>query len=60
MAQSQPTCSASFRVLHDDRVGALSFPRGDCRVTLLGATLSCDDAEARFARFLKRTDGQSA
>jgi hypothetical protein len=47
-------CPGSFRVLHDDRVGRLSIPRGQYRVTPLGGGLTCADANRLFARFLRR------
>ena len=51
-------CPGAFRVLHNDRIGRLPVPRGQYRVTLLGANLSCDDADKLFARFLARPDGR--
>jgi hypothetical protein len=51
-------CPGSFRVLHNDRVGRLSIPRGRYRITVLGPNLSCVAAERRFARFLKHPDGK--
>jgi hypothetical protein len=51
-------CPGTFRVLHNDRVGQLSIPRGAYQVTLLGSNRSCNDAKALFARFLNRPDGQ--
>jgi hypothetical protein len=68
VAQGQPVpdgaghgdlaCPGSFRVMHDDRVGRLSIPRGPYRVTLLGGRLTCADANRLFARFLARPSGR--
>ena len=51
-------CPGAFRVLHDDRIGRLSLPRGQYCVTLLGGTLSCAQADVLFARFLEDRDGR--
>ena len=51
-------CPGAFRVLHNDRIGRLSIPRGQYRVTVLGPTVSCGAAERLFAQFLKRPDGK--
>jgi hypothetical protein len=46
-------CPAPFRVLHDDRIGPLSVPKGDYRIALLQRNgLRCTRAEILFARFL--------
>lgn len=46
----------SFRVLHDDRIGAASFPAGSYEVTVEPG-LSCKESTALFARFLEDYDG---
>ncbi len=46
----------TFRVLHNDRVGAASFPAGTYSVTP-EVGLSCQSASALFARFLEDYDG---
>lgn len=46
----------SFRVLHDDRIGAASFPAGNYEVTAEPG-LSCKAASQLFARFLEDWDG---
>ena len=48
-------CPDTVRVLHNDRVGRLAVPRGSYQLTVLGPTLSCDDAEDSFAQFLSGT-----
>jgi len=49
------TCP-SFRVLHDDRIGAASFPTGNYEVTTKPG-FSCSEASKLFARFLQDWDG---
>jgi hypothetical protein len=50
-------CPGVFDVLHNDRVGGLSIPKGDYRVTLLGGNLSCGTADSLLSRFLRDPDG---
>ena len=51
-------CSATFRVLHNDRIGALSFPGGAYWVSIYqGSNIACQQATQLFASFLQRTDG---
>jgi hypothetical protein len=47
----------SFRVLHDDRIGAASFPAGSYNITNEDASLSCKASAELFARFLEDYDG---
>jgi hypothetical protein len=49
------TCP-SFKVLHDDRIGAASLPAGSYEVTVSGG-LSCSASSKLFARFLSDWDG---
>jgi hypothetical protein len=49
------SCPA-FKVLHNDRVGAASFPAGNYSVTPERG-LACQSASALFARFLEDYDG---
>ena len=49
------TCP-SFRVLHNDRIGAASFPAGNYEVTTKPG-FSCSEASKLFARFLQDWDG---
>jgi hypothetical protein len=47
-------CPGTFRVLHNDRIGKLSLPRGPYRITLLsGGGLSCQGASRLLADFLQ-------
>jgi hypothetical protein len=52
---SAATCP-SFRVLHNDRIGAASFPAGSYGVTTEPG-LGCKDTSQLFARFLEDYDG---
>jgi len=52
---SAATCP-SFKVLHNDRIGAAVLPAGSYTVTT-AATLSCSQASALFTRFLQDWDG---
>lgn len=47
----------SFRVLHDDRIGAAVFPAGNYTITLEDASLDCQAGGELFARFLEDFDG---
>jgi hypothetical protein len=52
-------CAGTFRVLHDDHVGALSLPRGDYRISILASGRpTCAQAAALFTRFLEDFDGR--
>jgi hypothetical protein len=46
----------SFKVLHDDRIGAVVLPAGSYEVTV-SAGLSCPASSKLFARFLSDWDG---
>jgi hypothetical protein len=51
-------CAASFRVLHNDRIGQLRLPAGSYSITLLqNRGLSCQRASQLFARFLQDFEG---
>ncbi|HEU4657086.1 MAG TPA: hypothetical protein VFR97_06155 [Capillimicrobium sp.] len=51
-------CPGTFRVLHDDRIGALQVPAGQYTITLVATgRLSCGRAGRLFARFLQDFDG---
>lgn len=52
---SAATCP-SFKVLHDDRIGAVVLPAGNYEVTT-SAGLSCPASSKLFARFLSDWDG---
>lgn len=47
----------SFRVLHDDRIGAAVFPAGTYELSTEPGTLDCREASQLFARFLEDWDG---
>lgn len=49
------TCP-SFRVLHNDRIGAAVLPAGNYTITT-SATISCAQGSAFFTRFLQDWDG---
>jgi hypothetical protein len=52
------SCPAYFRVLHNDRIGRLSLPAGQYRITLLAAgRLSCSRASSLFRSFLRDFNG---
>lgn len=56
---SAATCP-SFKVLHDDRIGAADLPAGSYEVTTAefqGRGISCQEASRLFARFLQDWDG---
>jgi hypothetical protein len=52
-------CSATFRVVHDDGIGALAFPAGPYWVSIYkNSNITCPQATQLFASFLQRTDGK--
>ena len=51
------TCPGTFRVLHNDHVGALQLPKGRYTITPVGARIPCASASKLFARFLQRPSG---
>jgi hypothetical protein len=51
-------CSATFSVVHNDRIGALPFPAGPYWVSIYkNSNITCPQATQLFAAFLQRTDG---
>src|SRR5690242_19079655 len=52
-----PTTCPGFQVLHNDRIGAATFPAGKYTLTLQDSTLNCKSSAALFARFLEDYDG---
>lgn len=54
---ANPTTCPGFKVLHDDRIGAASFPAGSYTVTLQDTSLDCKSSATLFARFLEDYDG---
>lgn len=51
-------CPATFRVLHNDSIGAAVLPRGQYTVTVRAPGLSCAAASRFFAQFLQDYDGK--
>jgi len=52
-------CPFLFSVLHNDRIGKLSLPKGQYRITLLSVDRpSCQRASKLFANFLQDWDGK--
>jgi hypothetical protein len=56
-AAATPTTCPGFKVLHNDRIGAASFPAGSYTVTIQDTSLNCKSSAALFARFLEDWDG---
>ncbi len=51
-------CPATFRVLHNDSIGALSFPAGPYWVSIFkDSNITCPQSTQLFAAFLQRPDG---
>jgi len=55
-ASASAASCPSFKVLHDDRIGAVSLPAGSYEVTV-SSGLSCPASSKLFARFLSDWDG---
>lgn len=55
-ASASAASCPSFKVLHDDRIGAAVLPAGNYEVTVAGG-LSCPASSKLFARFLSDWDG---
>ncbi len=55
-ASASAASCPSFKVLHDDRIGAVSLPAGNYEVTV-SSGLSCPASSKLFARFLSDWDG---
>lgn len=52
-------CPNLFSVLHNDRIGRLSVPKGKYQLTLLAVgRLSCERSSKLFAKFLQAYDGK--
>jgi hypothetical protein len=54
---ANPTTCPGFKVLHNDRIGAATFPAGSYTLTLQDTSLDCKSSAALFARFLEDYDG---
>lgn len=46
----------TFRVLHNDRIGSVRFPRGTYQMTALGG-FTCQKSSSKFASFLQLPEG---
>jgi hypothetical protein len=55
-AQAPTPCTATFHVLHDDRIGQLQLPNGQYRLAVFGVT--CAQASHLFAQFLQDYNGR--
>jgi hypothetical protein len=56
---AQVTCPGTFRVLHNDRIGALQIPAGHYAIVVLDdRQLSCEAASDYFRQFLEDYDGR--
>jgi hypothetical protein len=53
----EPATCPSFRVLHNDRIGAAVFPAGNYKITLESSSLTCKTGGELFARFLEDFNG---
>lgn len=57
-AAAKERCGATFRVLHNDRIGDLKLPAGPYTITLINPDrITCAKASKLFARFLQDFDG---
>lgn len=54
-AQAPVPCTATFHVLHDDRIGQLQLPAGQYQLAVAGVT--CAQASHLFTQFLEDFDG---
>lgn len=55
---STSRCPATFRVVNNDRIGALRFPAGPYWVSIYkGTGITCPQSSRLFASFLQRTNG---
>jgi hypothetical protein len=55
--KSAVQCPATFRVLHNDRIGPAVLPQGVYVITTQRATLACATASSLFTQFLSDYDG---
>jgi hypothetical protein len=56
-AQTGAQCP-TFTVLHNDRIGPATLPKGSYSLELQGANLTCASASKLFSRFLQDYDGK--
>ncbi len=58
-AAAETKCPFTFRVLHNDRIGALQLPAGNYDIFVINqAQLSCEHATDLFRQFLEDWDGR--
>lgn len=57
---SPTTCAGTFSVLHNDRIGSVSLPKGAYTIRLLRSGLTCSGASTFFAQFLDQPRGVPA
>ena len=57
-AQAPVPCTATFHVLHEDRIGELQLPEGQYQLAVAGVT--CAQASQLFTEFLEDFDGRLA
>jgi len=58
-AAAETKCPFTFRVLHNDRIGALQLPAGNYDIFVINQSkLSCSDATDLFRQFLEDWDGR--
>jgi hypothetical protein len=51
-------CPATFRVLHNDRIGPAVLPKGNYIVTVRSTAVTCASASQLFTQFLSDYDGK--
>ncbi len=54
------TCSGTFAVLHNDRIGSLPFPKGAYQLRVYNASFTCQRVSQWFAQFLDDYEGDLA
>ncbi len=54
-AERATACPGTFQVLHDDRIGKLSIPKGPYVISV--KRMTCQDAADDFKRFLQIPEG---
>jgi hypothetical protein len=54
------TCPGTFSVLHNDRIGALPFPKGAYQLRVYNSAFTCQRVSQWFAQFLDDYEGDLA
>lgn len=59
-AQAATDCPGTFRVLHNDRIGKASLPKGQYTIRLIttNPSFTCKYASTKFTQFLQDYDGR--